>query len=1210
MAKKKNNKKAALSMTTTELTPPLSPSQLKPFPEKTSPRFTPPTLPVANIAPSLNLSPTLSTTNSNNPLSSEFNPFLIPPPVYHHDDPQQSAAVEDDWEIPDPQPLKRKLKKAKKNQPVLWLPDESTDYENSEAPLSDCPPETIQSETDRHSETEREESEASFSVHKIQEQPVEPVEEKSIPKPVVKHLTAESKATKSEPSIKPPSAKAKPASALESALQPKKIKPAPETASAPTPEKESDSEAAVPIASPEVKEPSAKPETPKSKGAAETNEVSAVNETATRDPEQPSPIVTTEDLRSNQAHPPQGGHWPSGYYGQHHPHPPRNMAYQPPFHYGMSPPINGSPYQPPYSNYPSGYPAYGNGSPMQRHDSFGSARSIAGDHGPMPSDNAAAVEDDPADLLNRVSSILPDIHMLIDRHKNTHGELSLREQLIRKEKAESAEAARNKDEYINRLIKQLHDAEQTNAAEASKFRLHIGNLEDKRKDLEEKLLDAELSRKAVQAMNKQLSEEKETLLEDKLTMTKLAAEEKDRVAKEFEECKVKAEQALEAEKQRTAEEKVRLLRDLEDLKAVALDAKKLQLDQEHDKALKEQQESFNAQKLKLVEDFVKEKEELRTSFQAQKKEIEANFETLRKDLEGKLNSTQANLEQVIKTEREGREQWGAERETLTKGWEQERDGREKEVEDQRQGLIKSHEEEMAALARKHKDDINEQTMGFVSLQEGINKKMTAENEGLREQIASLKKAWDQDKEKFDGVVGELSGVAETLDTEKGRLQKLVEGYGEITDVKSKGDAYYIDAFARLSNHILDLATTQFVSLPSNLNPDALARIPAALPSILDGSTASCDLRACFIAHTISCILTVRVFTPFLFSLGQLSDQADALLTNLGHQLSSKSTRKEAIWRQHTLTAAYTTTDAKARINSAAGGVIEEIITSIMPFTEASAEEAVRAAVRPIVKLAVEVWRYARLEREAIGASMLETTAEEIAEDGLWVPPSFVHSSYPANTVKPVFQHGSKQLLLKIFPIIRREPIHQCFRQSEADMEDDGCLYSSGIALYKNSPPVLARLAELRRGSGPPSPSESLTFIGELKEAVAPRLQPTSDYLSPNNFPAPYPPPLTTPCPSPALHPRTSPPTPLFRAVGEINGQDNRSERSISPALRRRDTPSLGTLHHNASILSWQTWEGPNPHLEKEKEAEVGRSKYESKNGFSPALARVRKESAR
>lgn len=424
----------------------------------------------------------------------------------------------------------------------------------------------------------------------------------------------------------------------------------------------------------------------------------------------------------------------------------------------------------------------------------------------------------------------------------------------------------------------------------------------------------------------------------------------------------------------------------------------------------------------------------------------------------------------------------------------------------------------------------------------------------------------------------------------------------------------IDAFARLSNQILELATTHFVSLPSNLTPDAIARIPAALPSILDDSTASCDLRASFIAHTVSSILTVRVFTPFLFSLGQLSDQADALLTNLGHQLSSKSTRKEAIWRQHTLTAAYTTTDAKSRINSAAGGVIEDIVTSIMPFTEARAEEAVRAAVRPIVKLAVEVWRYARLEREAIGASMLEVTAEDRVPEGLWTPQSFDHSSYPLSAVKPVSQHRPKQLLLKIFPVIRREPIHQCFRQSETDMEDDGCLYSSGIALYKSSPPVLARLAELRRRSSPPSPTESLTFIGELKEAVAPRLQPSSDYLPLDNAPAPYPPPLTTPCPSPALAPRTSPPTPLFRAVGEIDGQDNRSERSISPTLRRRDTPSLGTLHHNASILSWQTWEGPNPNLQKEKEqrrdVENGRLKYEGGNGYCPALARVRKEFTR
>lgn len=204
MAKKKNNKKAALSMraadittNTTELTPPLSPSQLKSFSEETSLPFSLPTSPVAKIAPSFHLSPTLSTTDSNNPLSSDFNPFLIPPPVYHHDDPQQSVAVEDDWEIPEPQPLKRKAKKAKKNQPVPQLPDDSTDYENSEAPLSDCPPETIQSETDHCSGTEREEeSEVPFSVHTILEEP------ESEPKPELQEEKQPAKPVEDRPAVK------------------------------------------------------------------------------------------------------------------------------------------------------------------------------------------------------------------------------------------------------------------------------------------------------------------------------------------------------------------------------------------------------------------------------------------------------------------------------------------------------------------------------------------------------------------------------------------------------------------------------------------------------------------------------------------------------------------------------------------------------------------------------------------------------------------------------------------------------------------------------------------------------------------------------------------------------------------------------------------------------------------------------------------------
>lgn len=421
----------------------------------------------------------------------------------------------------------------------------------------------------------------------------------------------------------------------------------------------------------------------------------------------------------------------------------------------------------------------------------------------------------------------------------------------------------------------------------------------------------------------------------------------------------------------------------------------------------------------------------------------------------------------------------------------------------------------------------------------------------------------------------------------------------------------IESFSKLSDQILELASTQFIHLPIAPSAEVLARIPSALPSILEDSTSSRHLRSSYIAHIISSILTIRVFTPFLFSLGQRFDQADALFTNLSNQLRSKSTRKEAIWRQYTLTAAYTTTDAKARINSAAGGVIEEIVNSIMPFIEASAEDAVRAAIRPIVKLAVEVWRYARLEREMIEASMPDTSGEENREEGFWVPQSFDHSIYPASAVQPVEnQHGANRILLRVFPILRREPIHQSFRLSDKEVGDNGCVYSRGMALYHDSPPVLAQFAESRRYSGPPSPiGNNPTIIQEPQAVAVPRLHPTLVDLLPINTPAPlpesaWPPPSPGQSPPPQQRRSTSPPTPLFRAVGEIDGLEDRAQAPLFSRISTIDTASNNILH-KASMLSWQTWEGENPDKEV---VEVDKSRYEAKNGYSLA-ARLRRDSA-
>jgi hypothetical protein len=194
----------------------------------------------------------------------------------------------------------------------------------------------------------------------------------------------------------------------------------------------------------------------------------------------------------------------------------------------------------------------------------------------------------------------------------------------------------------------------------------------------------------------------------------------------------------------------------------------------------------------------------------------------------------------------------------------------------------------------------------------------------------------------------------------------------------------------------------------------------------------------------------RIFTPFLFGLGHRSEDTETLLTNVSGQLRAKGVRREAIWRQQTLLAAYTTADAKSRMNKEAGRVMDEIMEAIIPFC-ADAETKVndlRAAVRKIVKLAVETWRYARLEREKIEAFM--PRVEEIGEGparGVWLPFSADGTS-PEDSATNGTESGD--MLLRVFPLVRREKVQESFWITENDHNDQGCVYYKGAALYINN----------------------------------------------------------------------------------------------------------------------------------------------------------------
>ena len=183
------------------------------------------------------------------------------------------------------------------------------------------------------------------------------------------------------------------------------------------------------------------------------------------------------------------------------------------------------------------------------------------------------------------------------------------------------------------------------------------------------------------------------------------------------------------------------------------------------------------------------------------------------------------------------------------------------------------------------------------------------------------------------------------------------------------------------------------------------------------------------------------------------------------KLRQKSIRREALWRQHTLHAAYTVSSAKQSINKIAAVIVEEILGELEHFANPAQLEHITVAVRRIVKIAAETWRYARLEREMITATM--TAAE--------YPDKFDGASASGN-----FSHGSPpEVLLPLLPFIEREPTHEDLR-SAANKNDAGCVYSRGVALFSDSPVILARLAELGQDK-PKAQQTQDAVIEELAE---------------------------------------------------------------------------------------------------------------------------------
>lgn len=281
----------------------------------------------------------------------------------------------------------------------------------------------------------------------------------------------------------------------------------------------------------------------------------------------------------------------------------------------------------------------------------------------------------------------------------------------------------------------------------------------------------------------------------------------------------------------------------------------------------------------------------------------------------------------------------------------------------------------------------------------------------------------------------------------------------------------MECFGKLQHLIVDLSKTHFAYLPIDPPKDILAKIPSELPSFLDNTPASCELRSAYIQHIVSKTLNYRIFQPFLFTLGRRFDKADTFFQLLSIDIRRKSVRREAFWRQQTLKAAYTTSDAKQSINVVAAVIVDEIIEQIRHFADPKKLDDLLTSVRMIVKLAAETWRHARVERELVTASMPAPSAEGIANEHWDEHPFSKEDSRPPSS------GSTRHVVLRTFPRILREAAHEDFTDDEE--RRNSCIYMPGVVLYSDSPVVLSRIDELARKS-----SDSLDGLNRSPRGVS------------------------------------------------------------------------------------------------------------------------------
>jgi hypothetical protein len=173
------------------------------------------------------------------------------------------------------------------------------------------------------------------------------------------------------------------------------------------------------------------------------------------------------------------------------------------------------------------------------------------------------------------------------------------------------------------------------------------------------------------------------------------------------------------------------------------------------------------------------------------------------------------------------------------------------------------------------------------------------------------------------------------------------------------------------------------------------------------------------------------------------------LQRLSAAIRAKSVRREAAWRQITLRTAYTGAQAKKAIRLVGYKIVEEILNEIKWFTDEDKWSSLAVRVQRVVKAAAELWRYAKLERELVTASMPNAAGLGRDEwDGM---------SQTSSQAGEEFEHT---FVLGVRTHVARDAVHRAYLAPQESSDSRPITFLRGMALYNDSEVILARRREI------------------------------------------------------------------------------------------------------------------------------------------------------